>query len=165
MELLALESEKGDSNFYDPIQNFDFINLNFYLTKSFNEYMYHITDNDLSLARRDKNKLGVHFIIKEIIRACRSSKYKKYFYYYADSDKSIEGTLVKRIFNALSPRIIYGDVPFFEFIRGSVFNTIGLKEAPCISLAKFRGFLKRNELRHLEQQLLTDMNIKLSLMT
>ena len=45
MELLALESEKGDSNFYDPIQNFDFINLNFYLTKSFNEYMYHITDS------------------------------------------------------------------------------------------------------------------------
>ena len=80
-ELSTSELVKENSNFYDPVRNVDIINLNYYLTKSFNEYIFHITENNLKLSRTDKNKLGIHFIIKEVIRACKSSKYKKFFYY------------------------------------------------------------------------------------
>ena len=101
-ELLTSESE-GVS---DLVRGFVFINLNQCLARSFNEYLLYITENELKLTRKDKNKLGIHFIIKEIVKVCSKTGNKKWFYYKTDN-KTIEYTLVKRIFNALPTNITY----------------------------------------------------------
>jgi hypothetical protein len=164
-ELSTSELVKENSNFYDPVRNVDIINLNYYLTKSFNEYIFHITENNLKLSRTDKNKLGIHFIIKEVIRACKSSKYKKFFYYKVESEKTIEESLVRRIFNSLTPNILYDNYSFSEFVSDKESDYHVISDKFNISLAKFRKFLKKYELKHLEAELLNDMNVKLSLMT
>ena len=99
----------------DNIRGFEFINLNKCLAKSFNEYNYYITENELKLTRKDKNKLGIHFIIKELVKVCSSSDTKKWFYYKTNGE-SIEYTLVKRIFNALPTNITYSDDSFETFL-------------------------------------------------
>ena len=99
-ELSMLESEVVS----DPVRGFEFINFNKCLDRSFNEYLLYINENELKLTRKDKNKLGVHFIIKELVRVCRETNSKKWFYYKTNG-KSIEHTLVKRIFNALPTNI------------------------------------------------------------
>ena len=65
-ELLTSESEGVN----DTIRGFEFINLNKCLNKSFNEYLLYITEHELKLTRKEKNKLGIHFIIKELISVC-----------------------------------------------------------------------------------------------
>ena len=57
----------------------EFINFNKCLDRSFNEYLLYINENELKLKRKDKNKLGIHFIIKELVRVCRESDNKKWF--------------------------------------------------------------------------------------
>ena len=65
----------------DPVRGFEFIDLNKCLARSFNQYLLYITENELKLTRKDKNKLGIHFIIKELVKVCSSSDTKKWFYY------------------------------------------------------------------------------------
>ena len=64
MELSTSESEGVN----DTVRGFEFINLNKCLNKSFNEYLLYITEHELKLTRKEKNNLGIHFIIKELIR-------------------------------------------------------------------------------------------------
>ena len=69
MESSTLESVNDESShLYVPMFHKTIINLNYFLTKSFNEYNYHLVENDLKLNRHDKNKLGIHFILKQIIQ-------------------------------------------------------------------------------------------------
>ena len=65
----------------DPIRGFEFIDLNKCLARSFNQYLLYITENELKLTRKDKNKLGIHFIIKELVKVCKKTNNKKWFYY------------------------------------------------------------------------------------
>ena len=72
MESSILESVNDEtSHIYIPKIHKTIMNLNYFLAKSFNEYNYHLVENDLKLKRHDKNKLGIHFILKQIIEAVK----------------------------------------------------------------------------------------------
>jgi len=158
-ELLTSESE-GVS---DLVRGFVFINLNQCLARSFNEYLLYITENELKLTRKDKNKLGIHFIVKELIKVCSKNKTKKWFYYKTDGS-SIEHTLVKRLFNALPTNITYSEEDFNVFLEERDYLSFNKKDTSAVSFYKFRLFLRRYELQQIEEEFLSNMNIKLSLL-
>jgi hypothetical protein len=158
-ELLTSESE-GVS---DPVRGFVFINLNKCLARSFNEYLLYITENELKLTRKDKNKLGIHFIVKELIKVCSKNRTKKWFYYKTDGS-SIEYTLVKRLFNALPTNITYSEEDFDAFLEERDYMSFNKKDTSTISFYKFRLFLRRYELQQIEEEFLSNINIKLSLL-
>ena len=147
----------------ETIRGFEFINLNKCLAKSFNEYNYYITENELKLTRKDKNKLGIHFIIKELVKVCSSSDTKKWFYYKTNGE-SIEYTLVKHIFNALPTNITYSDDSFETFLEERDYMSFKKRDSSAVSFYKFRLFLRRYELQQIEKEFLTNINIKLSLL-
>ena len=158
-ELSTSESEGVN----DTVRGFEFINLNKCLDKSFNEYLLYITENELKLTRKEKNKLGVHFIIKELIKVCSKTGSKKWFYYMTDG-KTIEHTLVKRIFNALPTNITYSEEGFDTFLEERDYMSFNKKDTSAVSFYKFRLFLRRYELQQIESQFLSNINIKLSLL-
>ena len=161
---LTSDYEAKDRKHYDKILDIEFVDLNSYLTDSFNEYILYITENELKLSRKEKNKLGIHFIIKHLLQVARSSKTKKWFYYKVDDIRSEEAKLVKRIFNSLPTNIIYGEDRFGAFIKEHHYNVYKSKDAGKVSFQKFRQFLKRYELQHHEKEFLQDINVKLSLL-
>lgn len=148
---------------YDQKRDIVFVNLNSYLTDSFNEYNLYIAENELKLTRKEKNKLGIHFIIKQLLTAVRSTNKKKWFYYKVCED-SEETKLVKRIFNSLPTNIMYGECDWHEFIKELDYNVYKKKDGASVSFQKFRQFLKRYELQQLEREFLGDINVKLSLL-
>jgi len=147
----------------DPVRGFEFIDLNKCLARSFNQYLLYITENELKLTRKDKNKLGIHFIIKELVKVCSSSDTKKWFYYKTNGE-SIEHTLVKRIFNALPTNITYSDDSFETFLEERDYMSFKKRDSSAVSFYKFRLFLRRYELQQIEKEFLTNINIKLSLL-
>ena len=161
---LTSDYEAKDRKHYDKILDIEFVDLNSYLTDSFNEYILYITENELKLSRKEKNKLGIHFIIKHLLQVAKSSKTKKWFYYRVEDIRSEEAKLVKRIFNSLPTNIIYGEERFSAFIKEHHYNVYKSKDAGKISFQKFRQFLKRYELQHHEKEFLQDINVKLSLL-
>lgn len=160
MELLTSELESVS----DDVRGYVFINLNKHLKDSFNEYVLHITEYELKLSRKDKNKLGIHFILKKIIQICSSTKTKKWFYYRVDDDKNIEYTLIKRIFGSLPTNISFDNCSFNTFIEDRDYVSFKHNDAAQVSFRKFRQFLKRYELQALEKEFLNNINIKLSLL-
>ena len=156
-----LTSESEDVS--DLVRGFVFIDLNKCLGRSFNKYLLHITENELKLTRKDKNKLGIHFIVKELIKVCSKNKTKKWFYYKTDGS-SIEHTLVKRLFNSLPTNITYGKGGFDAFLEDRDYLSFNKKDTSAVSFYKFRLFLRRYELQQIEREFLTNMNIKLSLL-
>ena len=165
MESSILESVNDEtSHIYIPKIHKTVMNLNYFLDKSFNEYNYHLVENDLKLKRHDKNKLGIHFILKQIIEAVKIDKeYKKQFYYRTD-EKIIEYQLVRRIFNTLPSVINYGKVGFKDFVEDHDYQVWRSPTGAQLSFRNFRNFLKRYDLRHLEREFLANVNIKLSLL-
>jgi hypothetical protein len=155
-------SLKEDKQLYDSRRDIVFVNLNSYLTDSFNEYNLYITENELKLSRKEKNKLGIHFIIKQLLEAVKSTNKKKWFYYKV-TDGTEESKLVKRIFNSLPTNIMYGDSEWLTFIEELDYNVYKKKDVTGVSFQKFRLFLKRYELQQLEREFLGDINVKLSL--
>ena len=147
----------------DPVRGFEFIDLNKCLARSFNQYLLYITENELKLTRKDKNKLGIHFIIKELVKVCSSSDTKKWFYYKTNGE-SIEHTLVKRIFNALPTNITYSEEDFSTFLDERDYMSFNKKDTSAVSCYKFRLFLRRYELQQIEKEFLSNINIKLSLL-
>jgi len=158
MELSTFELEKEEDN----VRGYVFINLNRLLEASYNEYTWYITENELKLSRKDKNKLGIHFITKKLISICSKDHTKKWFYYQIN--EKIENTLVKRIFNALPTNVTYGDDTFKTFLSERDYLTFANVDASAVSFRKFRNFLKRYELQQLEAELMKNINIKLSLL-
>ena len=165
MESSTLESVNDESShLYVPTLHKTIINLNCFLDKSFKEYNYHLVENDLKLNRHDKNKLGIHFILKQIIQAVKIDKEHKKLFYYKIDEKIIEYQLVKRIFNTLPSVINYGKVKFKEFTAEQDYEVWKSPSAAKLSFQNFRNFLKRYDLKHLEKEFLADVNIKLSLL-
>ena len=165
MESSTLESVNDESShLYVPVFHKTIVNLNYFLDRSFKEYNYHLVDNDLKLKRHDKNKLGIHFILKQIIEAVKIDKEHKKLFYYKTDDKVIEYQLVKRIFNTLPSIINYGEVGFKEFIKEYDCQVWKRPTESQLSFQNFRNFLKRYDLKHLETEFLADVNIKLSLL-
>jgi len=165
MESSTLESVNDESShLYVSAFHKTIVNLNYFLDKSFKEYSYHLVENDLKLKRHDKNKLGIHFILKQIIEAVKINKEHKKLFYYKTDDKLIEYQLVKRIFNTLPSIINYGEVGFKEFIKEYDYQVWKKPTESQLSFQNFRNFLKRYDLKHLEKEFLADVNIKLSLL-
>jgi len=165
MESSTLESVSDEtSHLYIPTFHKTIINVNYFLDRSFKEYNYHLVENDLKLKRHDKNKLGIHFILKQIIQAVRIDKKHKKLFYYKTDDKVIEYQLVKRIFNVLPSVINYGEVGFRQFIEEQDYEVWKSPSDARLSFQNFRNFLKRYDLKHLEKEFLADVNIKLSLL-
>jgi len=160
---LTAELAKENRQLYDQDRNIVFVDLNSYLTDSFNDYILYITENELSLTRKEKNKLGIHFIIKQLLGAVKSTNKKKWFYYRV-CEGSEETKLVKRIFASLPTNIMYGDCEWYDFIKELDYNVYRNKDVSCTSFQKFRQFLKRYELQQLEKEFLGNINIKLSLL-
>jgi len=154
----------GTSHLYIPTFHKTVINLNYFLDRSFKEYSYHLVENDLKLKRHDKNKLGIHFILKQIIEAVKINKEHKKLFYYKIDEKIIEYQLVKRIFNTLPSVINYGEVGFKEFIKEHEYEVWKSPSEARLSFRNFRNLLKRYDLKHLEKEFLADVNIKLSLL-
>ena len=152
-----------DKQLYDSKRDIVFVHLNSYLTDSFNEYNLYIIENELKLTRKEKNKLGIHFIIKQLLTAVKSTNKKKWFYYKV-TEGSEESKLVRRIFNSLPTNIMYGEYSWEEFVRDLEYNAYEGKDAASASFQKFRQFLKRYELQQLEREFLGDINVKLSLL-
>ena len=160
---LTAELAKENRQLYDSKRDIVFVDLNSYLTDSFSEYNLYITENELKLTRKEKNKLGIHFIIKQLLVAVKSTNKKKWFYYRV-TEGSEESKLVKRIFGSLPTNIMYGDCEWYEFIKELDYNVYKGKDGASVSFRKFRQFLKRYELQQLEREFLGDINIKLSLL-
>ena len=154
----------GTSHLYIPALHKTVINLNYFLDRSFKEYSYHLVENDLELKRYDKNKLGIHFILKQIIEAVKINKEHKKLFYYKIDEKIIEYQLVKRIFNTLPSVINYGEVGFKEFIKEHEYEVWKSPSEARLAVRNFRNLLKRYDLKHLEKEFLADVNIKLSLL-
>ena len=160
MELSTSELE----NVNDEVRGYLFINLNKHLKDSFNEYVLYITEYELNLSRKEKNKLGIHFILKKLVNICSLTKTKKWFYYQVDNEKGIEYTLIKRIFGSLPTNITYGNGNFNTFIKDRDYISFKNIDSSQVSFSKFRQFLKRYELQALEKEFLSNINIKLSLL-
>ena len=162
-ESLTVELVRRSRQLYDQRRDVVFVDLNSYLADSFSEYLLYITENELKLTRKDKNKLGIHFIVRQLLTIVKSTNKKKWFYY-----KVYEGTeetkLVKRIFNSLPTNIMYGDGYWDEFILELEYNVYKSKDRSTVSFQKFRQFLKRYELQQLEKEFLGDIGVKLSLL-
>ena len=165
MESSTLESVNDESShLYIPTFHKTIINVNYFLDKSFKEYNYHLVENDLKLNRHDKNKLGIHFILKQIIQAVKIDKEHKKLFYYKVDKKVIEHQLVRRIFNTLPSIVKYDEVGFREFIEGQDYEVWKSPTEAQLSFRNFRNFLKRYDLKHLEKEFLANVNIKLSLL-
>ena len=153
-------------SYFDIENNVEYINLGPYLDDSFRAYQYYVTENELhNISQKEKNQLGTHFILNQILIVCQMSKRKKCFYYSVNEDYAIEKTLVERIFKVLPSKIIYGDVDFEEFIREQrEFQAYIPIDTSKISWKKFKEFLKKNNLTMIEKKFTHDINVKLSLL-
>ena len=105
----------------------------------------------------------IHFIIKELVKVCKKTDERKWFYYQTNGE-SIEHTLVKRIFNALPTNITYNDGSFTTFLEERDYISFNKKDKSAVSFYKFRLFLRRYELQQIEKEFLSNINIKLSLL-
>ena len=153
-------------SYFDMDSNVEYVNLGPYLDSSFLEYQYYVTENELhTLTQKEKNQLGTHFILNQILTICKMSKRKKCFYYQRVEDYAIESLLIDRIFKVLPSRIIYGDVSFEEFlIEQREFEAYSPIDTSKISWKKFKTFLKKNNLTMIEKKFTRDINVKLSLL-
>ena len=146
----------------DTERDITFIDLNYSLYNSFKEYTLYIAENELTLSRADKNKLGLHFIINQILDVCSETSDSKWFYY--KTSDSIESKLVKRLFNSLPSNITYDTCDFNEFIANREYSAYIRKDVSAVSFQKFFNFVRRYDLKELEHKFKSNINIKRSLL-
>ena len=153
-------------SYFDIESNVEYINLGPYLDDSFRDYQYHVTENDLNnISQKEKNQLGSHFILNQILIICKISKRKKCFYYQFKEEYAIERLLIERIFKVLPSKIIYSDIDFEDFIREQrEYEAYTPIDTSKISWKKFKEFLKKNNLTMIEKKFTQDINVKLSLL-
>ncbi len=153
-------------SYFDMDSNVEYVNLGPYLDSSFQEYQYYVTENELhTLKQKEKNQLGTHFILDQILIICKMSKRKKCFYYELNDDYTVEKLLVERIFKVLPSKIIYNDISFEEFIiEQREYEAYTPIDTSMISWKKFKQFLKKNNLTMIEKKFTKDINVKLSLL-
>lgn len=152
-------------SYFDTVNDVEYVNLQPYLAKSFQEYQYYITDNDLvKLSSKEKKQLGIHFILKQIFSICQESKNKKCFYYQWSDKHEAEKQLVKRIFNVLPSRIIFEQMSFEDFVEDEApFYPYTPVDTSKVSWKRFKMFLKRQNLTMMERNFVENINVKLSL--
>ena len=153
----------GLASLGNQLYDFVIIDLRDHLKDSFNEYISYITEHELDLTRKEKNKLGIHFILKKLFKICSETNTRKWFFYQVENEKALEYVLVKRIFNSLPTNIIYTEDNFNNFLNKAEYSTFEYNDISKVSFRKFRQFLKRYELQALEKEYMSNLNIKLSL--
>lgn len=153
-------------SYFDIENNVEYVNLVPYLDDSLRDYQYYVTENELhNISQKEKNQLGTHFILNQILIICKMSRRKKCFYYQVDEEYVIEKMLVERIFKALPSKIIYESIDFEEFIQEQrEYQTFTPIDTSKISWKKFKEFLKKNNLTMIENKFIRDINVKLSLL-
>ena len=153
-------------SYFDIENNVEYINLGPYLDDSFRAYQYYVAENELhNITQKEKNQLGTHFILNQILIICQMSKRKKCFFYEVKEEYAIENVLVERIFKVLPSKIIYGDVDFEDFIQEQrEYQAYTPIDTSKISWKKFKEFLKKNNLTMIENKFTKDINVKLSLL-
>ncbi len=153
-------------SYFDIENNVEYVNLVPYLDNSFKEYQYYVNENELhNISQKEKNQLGTHFILNQILVVCKMSKRKKCFFYELDEEYAIEKMLVERIFKVLPSKIIYNDISFEEFIiEQREYEAYTPIDTSKISWKKFKEFLKKNNLSMIESKFTKDINVKLSLL-
>ena len=153
-------------SYFDIENNVEYVNLVPYLDNSFKEYQYFITENELhNISQKEKNQLGTHFILKQILIICQMSKRKKCFFYEVDEEYAVEKLLVERIYKVLPSKIIYSDLSFEEFIiEQREYEAYTPIDTSTVSWKKFKEFLKKNNLSMIENKFVKDINVKLSLL-
>lgn len=153
-------------SYFDIENNVEYINLAPYLDDSFRDYQYFLTENDLyKISQKEKNQLGTHFILKQILIVCQMSKRKKCFYYEVKEEYTIEKVLIERIFKVLPSKIIYNSNNFEDFIvEQREYEAYSPIDTSKISWKKFKEFLKKNNLTMIEKKFTQDINVKLSLL-
>ncbi len=153
-------------SYFDIENNVEYVNLVPYLDNSFKEYQYFINENELhNISQKEKNQLGTHFILKQILIICQMSKRKKCFFYEVDEEYAVEKLLVERIYKVLPSKIIYSDLSFEEFIiEQREYEAYTPIDTSKVSWKKFKEFLKKNNLSMIENKFVKDINVKLSLL-
>jgi len=153
-------------SYFDIENNVEYVNLVPYLDNSLKEYQYFINENELhNISQKEKNQLGTHFILNQILVICKMSKRKKCFFYEVDEKYAIEKMLVERIFKVLPSKIIYDDICFEDFIiEQREYEAYTPIDTSKISWKKFKEFLKKNNLSMIENKFTKDINVKLSLL-
>ena len=152
-------------SYFDIDNNVEYINLKPYLEHSHQKYNYFLVENDLTkLKQREKQKLGIHFILNEILLICKMSKRKKCFYYQIAPQFVEEQKLVERIFKVLPSQIIYNQLEFDDFLIAQreyeIFTPVDTSK---ISWKRFKSFLVKNDLTAIGRKFTEDINVKLSL--
>jgi len=152
-------------SYFDIDNNVEYINLKPYLEHSHQKYNYFLVDNELiKLKQREKQKLGIHFILNEILLICKMSKRKKCFYYQVGSQFVEEQKLVKCIFKVLPSQIIYNHLEFDDFLLAQrEYESFTPVDTSKISWKRFKSFLVKNDLTVIEKKFTKDINVKLSL--
>ena len=153
-------------SYFDIENNVEYVNLVPYLDNSFKEYQYFVTENELhNISQKEKNQLGTHFILKQILIICQMSKRKKCFFYEVDEEYAVEKLLVERIYKVLPSKIIYSDLSFEEFIiEQREYEAYTPIDTSKVSWKRFKEFLKKNNLSMIESKFVKDINVKLSLL-
>ncbi len=71
---------KQTYSYFDDVQNVEYIDLEPSLIQSCKDYNYYIAENELGrMSKKDKNRIGTHFMLNQIINVCKESDTKKYF--------------------------------------------------------------------------------------
>ena len=163
MSTVALNNNK--TSYFDEVQNVEYIDLEPYLVQSCKEYNYYIAENDLtSLIKKDKNRVGTHFILNQIINLCKKSDTKKIFYYREYIEYPVENMLIKRIFTALPTTIVYDKVTFSTFLRELKYKVIKREDSSSVCFKKFKKFLKNTGLTVVEREFTENAKVKFSLL-
>lgn len=114
----------------------------------------------------DEDRIKLHFLVSEIFNTITSAIGSVCFFCNTTTLSPADGLLIKSVFNALPTRIIYSQGTFKEFLDHELTNYFLLsKDYTRRNLTKLRKFLKANKLFSLEKEFVSNVNIKLSLLT
>ena len=153
------------NSYFDDIQNVEYIDLEPALVQSCKDYNYYIAENELGkISKRDKNRIGTHCMLNQIINVCKESDTKKIFYYREYIKYPVENMLVKRIFNALPTTIVYDTISFDAFLRELKYKVVKREDSSAVCFKKFKKFLKTTGLTKVEREFTENARVKFSLL-
>ena len=153
------------TSYFDDVQNVEYIDLEPALVQSCKDYNYYIAENELGkISKRDKNRIGTHCMLHQIINVCKESDTKKIFYYREYTKYPVENMLVKRIFNALPTTIVYDTIPFDAFLRELKYKVVKREDSSAVCFKKFKKFLKTTGLTKVEREFTENAKVKFSLL-
>ena len=140
-----------------------YINFNKFLVRSYNEYSYYLVTYKGKLSRFEKNQLGIHFILNQLLKCLKIERgIKKHFYYKIQEHPKFEHRLLKQVFNTLPTPITMADDCFDDFVSDAELCG-SLPQRDNFSFWKFKTLLKKYGAIQMESLFLGDVNVKYSM--